>query len=45
MTLYERNLVMAMRASEVIGAEVDEERMTCRKGWSIDGVSKVLMSA
>lgn len=44
MTLYERNLVMAMRASDVMGAEVDEERMTCRKGWSIEGVSKVRMS-
>jgi hypothetical protein len=44
MTLYDRNLVMAMRASEVMGAEVEEERMTCRKGWSIAGVSKVLMS-
>jgi hypothetical protein len=44
MTRYERNLVMAMRASDVIGAEVDEERMTCRKGWSIEGVSKVRMS-
>lgn len=36
---------MAMRARDVIGAEVDEERITWRKGWSIDGVSKVLMSA
>jgi hypothetical protein len=45
MTLYDRNFVIAMRASEVMGAEVDEERMTCRKGWSIEGVSKVLMSA
>ena len=44
MTLYERNLVMAMSASDVMGAEVDEERMTCRKGWSIEGVSKALMS-
>jgi hypothetical protein len=44
MTRYDRNLVMAMRASEVMGAEVEEERMTCRKGWSIEGVSKVRMS-
>jgi hypothetical protein len=44
MTLYERNLVIAMSASEVMGADVEEERMTCRKGWSIEGVSKVLMS-
>ena len=35
---------MAMRARDVIGAEVDDERMTWRKGCSIDGVSKVLMS-
>lgn len=41
---YDRNLVIAMRASEVIGAEVEEERMTCRKGWSIEGVSNVLIS-
>ena len=43
-TPYDRNLVMAMRASEVIGADVEEERMTWRKGCSIDGVSKVLIS-
>jgi hypothetical protein len=29
---YDRNLVIAMRAREVMGAEVDEERMTWRKG-------------
>jgi hypothetical protein len=29
---YERNLVMAMRASEVIGADVEEDRITWRKG-------------
>lgn len=45
MTLYDRNFVMAMSASEVMGADVDEERMTWRNGWSIEGVSKVLMSA
>jgi hypothetical protein len=45
MTRYERNFVMAMRASDVIGADVDDDRMTCRKGWSIEGVSKVRMSA
>jgi hypothetical protein len=33
-----------MRASEVIGADVEEERITWRKGCSIEGVSKVLMS-
>jgi hypothetical protein len=32
MILYARNFVIAMRASEVIGAEVDEERITCKKG-------------
>jgi hypothetical protein len=44
MTLYDRNLVMAIRASEVIGADVEDDRITCRKGWSIEGVSNVLMS-
>jgi hypothetical protein len=29
---YDRNLVMAMRASEVIGAEVEADLMTWRKG-------------
>ena len=45
MMLYERNLVMALSASEVIEAEVEEERMTWRKGWRSDGVSKDRMSA
>ena len=36
--------MMATSAREVIGAEVDEERITCRKGWSSEGISKVLMS-
>ena len=36
--------MIATRAREVIGAEVEEERMTWRKGWSKDGISKVLMS-
>jgi hypothetical protein len=35
---------MAMRASEVIGAEVEDERMTWRNGWSIEGVSNCLIS-
>lgn len=35
---------MAMSASEVMGADVDEERMTWRKGCSIEGVSKALIS-
>lgn len=32
MMWYERNFVMALRAREVMAAEVDEERMTCRNG-------------
>ena len=31
---------MATKASEVIEADVEDERMTCRKGCSKDGVSK-----
>jgi hypothetical protein len=30
--LYERNLVMETKAIEVIAAEVEEERTTCRNG-------------
>ena len=45
MTPYERNLVIAIRASDVIGADVDEDLMTWRKGCSIEGVSKVRISA
>jgi hypothetical protein len=44
MTPYARNLVTAMRASEVMLALVELERITCRNGWSSDGVSKVLTS-
>ena len=44
MILYDRNLVIAIRAREVMGAEVDEERITWRNGCSIEGVWKVLMS-
>ena len=36
--------MIAIKASEVMGAVVDEERMTCRKGWRIEGVSTVRMS-
>jgi hypothetical protein len=43
-TLYDSILVIAIKASEVMGAVVDEERMTCRKGWRIEGVSTVRMS-
>jgi hypothetical protein len=32
MMLYEKNLVMATKAVEVIAAEVDEERTTCKNG-------------
>jgi hypothetical protein len=41
---YERNLVMAIRARDVIEAEVEDDLMTWRKGCSRAGVSKVLMS-
>lgn len=34
----------ATRAREVIGPEMEEERMTWRKGWRRDGVSKVVIS-
>jgi hypothetical protein len=32
MMLYEKNLVMATKAREVIAAEVEEERTTCKNG-------------
>lgn len=35
---------MAFSASEVIAADVEEDRMTCRNGCSNDGVSKDRMS-
>ena len=38
--LYAKNLVIATSAREVIGADVEDERMTCRKGWSKEGISK-----
>ena len=44
MILYEKNFVMATNAKEVMGAEVDEDRMTCRKGCNSEGVSKLPMS-
>ena len=44
MMLYEKNFVMATKASEVIGAEVAEAWMTCRKGCNSAGVSNDLMS-
>ncbi len=36
---------MATKAREVMGAEVEEERITWRNGWSKDGISKLLISA
>lgn len=35
---------MARMAREVIDADVDDDRITWRKGWSNDGVSNVLIS-
>lgn len=40
MMLYVRNFVIATKAREVMEAEVEEERMTCRKGCRSEGVSK-----
>lgn len=45
MRLYAKNLVMATIASDVIGADVEDERMTCRNGCSKEGISKSLISA
>ena len=42
--LYARNFVMAMSAKDVIGAEVDDDRMTCKKGCNSAVVSKALIS-
>ena len=39
MRLYEKNFVIATRASEVIGAEVAEACMTCKNGCNNEGVS------
>ena len=36
--------MMAIRANDVIGPDVDEERITCKNGWSNEGVSNVRMS-
>lgn len=30
--LYAKNLLMAIRARDVMGAEVEEERIICKKG-------------
>jgi hypothetical protein len=35
---------VAMRAKDVMEADVEEERMTCKNGCSRAGVSKFLMS-
>src|SRR5215469_4107904 len=35
---------MAIKARDVMDPDVDDERMTCRKGWSSAGVSKILIS-
>ena len=43
--LYAKNFVIATIASDVMGADVEDDRMTCRKGCSKDGISKLLMSA
>ena len=45
MRLYAKNFVIATIAREVIEAEVEDERMTWRKGWSKDGMSKLRISA
>ena len=45
MRLYAKNFVMATIASEVIGADVEDDRMTCRNGCSREGISKLLISA
>jgi len=44
MSLYAKNLVMEIRARDVIGADVEDDRMTCRKGCKREGVSKVPIS-
>jgi hypothetical protein len=44
MRLYEKNLVIATRAREVMGADVAEAWITCRKGCSKDGVSNLCIS-
>lgn len=44
MSLYAKNLVMEIRARDVMGADVEDDRMTCRKGCRREGVSKVLIS-
>lgn len=41
---YAKNFVTAIRASEVIGPDVDEDRITCKKGCRSEGVSNFLIS-
>lgn len=36
---------MALSAKDVIDADVEEERMTCRNGWRSEGVSNERISA
>ena len=36
--------MIAKRAREVIGAVVEDDRITCMKGWRMEGVSKARMS-
>ena len=44
MRLYAKNFVIATSAREVMGAEVEDDRITCRKGCRRDGISKLLIS-
>lgn len=42
--LYAKNFVIATIAREVMEAEVEDERITCRKGCSKAGMSKLRIS-
>ena len=44
MRLYAKNFVIATIAREVMEAEVEDERITCRKGCSNAGMSKLRIS-
>jgi hypothetical protein len=44
MRLYEKKRVMELMARDVMGAEADEERMTCKNGCRSEGESNVLIS-
>jgi hypothetical protein len=44
MRLYEKKRVMELMAKDVMGAEADEERITCKKGWRNEGESNVFIS-